>query len=128
MCYRETLPEGCPPDTAPEIAEERWVFRLVQSDPPTAADFASWRRLNPEEPVDSARIECRKCGLSVFSSREDAKSKLTLSSQRGRQVRAVRLTTGAGRIQQTGSNPNHYTWWPLADFDVLAACPPEEGP
>ena len=102
VCYREVLPEGCPPDTAREVTEERLVFRIVQSNTPTAADFESWRKLNPDGPVESARVECRKLGLSVFATREDAEEKLILRSQRGRQVRAVRLTAGAGTYPTDG--------------------------
>ena len=33
----------------------------------------------------------------------------------------VVLDKGAGRILKTGSEA-HYTWWPLADYDILANC------
>ena len=36
---------------------------------------------------------------------------------RGRMLYQVRLDNGAGRIMQTGEDPDHTTWWPLADYD-----------
>ena len=29
---------------------------------------------------------------------------------------------GSGRIMQTGEGPHHSTWWPLADYLILANC------
>ena len=34
----------------------------------------------------------------------------------------VTLDRGSGRIRRTGSRSGHQTWWPLADFDILANC------
>ena len=129
MCYREPLPDGCPPGTASEIAEERQVYRLVESDPPTDDDFASLRALNPTKgPYPKAETECRACGLSVFPERAGVESLMNkLPHLRGLKFCVVRLTAGAGRIQHTGPG-GHHTWWPLADFDILPQCTVEEDP
>ncbi len=119
MSYREPLPEGCPPDDAEEIAVGREVFRLVRTNPPTPDDFQS---LRAEKPNAVFRVsECQARGLSVFADRRDSEKALKLPRLRGRLICRLRLEAGAGRIQQTG-RPSHHTWWPLADFDILAHC------
>ncbi len=65
--------------------------------------------------------ECQARGLSVFSERTESKKALKLPRLRGRLVCRVFLEAGAGHIQQTGK-VSHYTWWPLADFDILGRC------
>ena len=40
---------------------------------------------------------------------------------RGSKVGRLTLVSGAGWIQKTGSD-SHYTWWPLADFDIVQHC------
>lgn len=119
MIYREPLPEDCPPATAAEITEPRIVYRLVRHNPPVDADFRSQRAENPQRHF---RIpECRVRGLSVFSDYRVAVSWSKSRNLRGTQVCRVTLDRGAGRIEKTGS-PAHYTWWPLADYDILANC------
>ena len=119
MTYREPLPEDCPPDEAEEILEPTVVFRLVRNDPPTDDDFRSQRA---EKPTRQFSIpECRVRGLSVFKNRSVAEKMSTTRNLRGTVICQVTLTIGAGRIQRTGSR-SHYTWWPLADFDILSNC------
>ena len=121
MSYREPLPEGCPPDSSVEIASETRVFRLVKACPATPDDFCSQRAEKPQA-VFKGCTECQACGVSVFTERQDAVQKaLLLPRFRGFQICPVRLVAGAGRIQQT-FQPSHHTWWPLAEFDILAHC------
>ncbi|CAN5698296.1 hypothetical protein BH11VER1_BH11VER1_38470 [soil metagenome] len=121
MNYRETLPEDCPPHASVEIALEISVFRLVKTSPATLDDFRSQRAEKPGA-VFKGVTECQANGLSVFTERQDAVQKaLLLPRFRGFQVCPVRLDAGAGRIQQT-FQPSHHTWWPLAEFDILAHC------
>lgn len=118
MAYREPLPDDCPPDDAEEINALRIVYRLVRNNPPTDADFRSQRALYPDK---AFRYECRARGLSVFENRQDAERQLELKSWHGARLCRVDLVPGAGRILKTYRN-SHYTWWPLADFDILANC------
>ena len=118
MNYREPLPDGCPPDTAEEIIQPRDVFRLVRTNPPTEEDFKSQRAENPGRTF-SGVDECQVRGLSVHTERRDSENALKLPKLRGRLICRLRLGLGAGKIQQTG-RPSHHTWWPLADYDVLA--------
>lgn len=121
MSYRDSLPEGCPPDAAEEITTPRAVFRLVRTDPPTPADFLSQRQEKPDQ-IFRGVTECEACGLSVFADRRDAEAKaLKLPSLKNRKLYRVTLTVGAGRVLQT-FQPSHHTWWPLAEFDILAHC------
>ena len=120
MRYREPLPKGCPPDVAEEIVTSRIVFRLVRSNPPADVDFESQREQKPYQQFQGVS-ECQARGLSVFARRSDSEKALKLPSLRGRLICGVQLKYGAGHIQQTG-RPSHHTWWPLADFDILAHC------
>ena len=118
MKYREPLPEGCPPETAEEINQPRDVFRLVRTNPPTELDFMSQRAVRPGYRF---RDECQARGLSVHSERSDSEKASRLPTLRGRLVCRLSLESGAGEILQTGRY-SHHTWWPLADYDVMAQC------
>jgi hypothetical protein len=121
MSYRESLPVGCPPETAEEIETGRVVFRLVRSSPPTLQDFNSQRAEKPES-VFAGVTECQARGVSVFTNQRDAESKARkLPSLRNRLVCRVSLQAGAGRLQPT-FQPSHHTWWPLASFPILRHC------
>ena len=118
MDFCEQLPEGCPPAGAREIREEREVYRLVRSNPPTESDFASHRALYPRKYF---RDECLARALSVNDSVQSARMTLKLPSMRDKAllVCRVRLLRGAGSILQTGGNSGHYSWWQARDFDPI---------
>lgn len=122
MAYREPLPVDCPPDDAEEINFLRIVYRLVRNDPPSDVDFRSKRAQSPNHRFREPDSECILRGLSVFSTPRDAEKLLEARYWRGASVCRVELGPGAGSILQTGENSDHYTWWPLADFDILANC------
>ena len=120
MTYREPLPENCPPDEAEAIDATRLVYRLVRNNPPTDDDFQSQRAARPDRVFHDV-TECQARGLSVFVSRNVAEQLSTTGSLQGTAVCQVTLTAGAGRIQPTGRR-SHHTWWPLADYHILANC------
>ena len=120
MRYLEPLPEGCPPDEADEITTERLVFRLVRTHPATLDDFRSQRAEKPDA-VFKGITECQARGLSVHTERRDCTKLLKLPRLRTMIVATLRLVAPAGRLQKT-FQPSHHTWWPLADFDILAHC------
>lgn len=120
MSYRESLPEGCPPDASEEIVAPRDVYRLLRSSPPTLGDFRSQRAEKPDREFLGI-AECQARGLSVYAEKADCEKLLKLSHMRNRTVCRVRLDGGSGRLQQT-FQPSHHTWWPLASFDILAHC------
>jgi len=120
MKYREELPIDCPPHDAEEVAVDMAVFRLVRDNPPTDEDFRSQRAEFPNRgfPVD----ECTTRGLSVFSQEKEAKEKiLKIHRLRNHLICHVKLKSGAGKIRKS-SGSSHITWWPFANFDILACC------
>ncbi|MDD9810520.1 MAG: hypothetical protein OXU71_02210 [Gammaproteobacteria bacterium] len=119
MKYREELPIDCPPHDAEEVAVDMAVFRLVRDNPPTDEDFRSQRAENPKAKFGVS--ECQARGLSVFAVLEDARRICKLQRMRDRLICRVQLNIDAGKIKQTGKK-SHYTWWPFADFDILANC------
>ena len=119
--YRDILPENCPPDSAAEIISQRYVFRLVQSVPPSEKDFESQRAKNLDAEFTGVS-ECQARGLSVFSTKSHPENLLRLPKFRTYKICRVTLKHGAGKIQQTGSRPTHHTWWPLAQYDILENC------
>lgn len=121
MPYRESLPDGCPPDASEEITEPRIVYRLVWHNPPADDDFRSQRAENPDRTFDNV-AECRACGLSVLSEIDVALRRARSGKLQGAMLCEVTLDRGAGRILRTGNRRGHYTWWPLASFDILAHC------
>ena len=96
------------------------MFRLVRTIPPTEDDFRSQRAEKPRQ-VFSGVTECQARGLSIHADRADSEQVLKLPTMRGRHVCRLALTAGSGRVQQTGQR-SHHTWWPFADYDVLACC------
>ena len=122
MTYREPLPEGCPPESAEEIIAPRVVYRLVRNSPPTDDDFRSQRAEKPG--VRFTVSECRARGVSVFANRLDAEKQTKRRRRlRGLAVFQLTLVAGAGRIKKTGDeDSSHHTWWPYADYDILADC------
>lgn len=119
MAYRESLPDGCPPEEAEEIVASRIVYRLVRNAPPSCDDFRSQRAENPWGNFNVS--ECQARGLSVFENSSDAARLTRKGNLRGRIICRVTLAPGAGRVQKTGSR-SHYTWWPVADYDILVNC------
>ena len=119
MSFREELPPSCPPPESLEITRDLEVFRVTRNRTPADDDFHSLQHLNPQR--DFGEDACRARGLSVNTVREHAVRLLLLPRFKGRAVCRVRLTVGAGHIQQTG-RWSHHTWWPRAEFNILAAC------
>ena len=117
------MPDDCPPDDAEEIVEPRIVYRLVRIDPPSFDDFRSQRSLNPDLVYEDADTECRANGVSVFIDLEIVnRRRRGRRNLRGMLICEVVLDRGAGRILQPNPNSSHCTWWPLADYDILANC------
>ena len=95
------------------------MYRLVRTNPPTDADFRSYRS---EDPTARYSVtECQARGVSVYGGPTDAAKNLAFAKFRGWLVCRVVLAEGAGWIQQTGSR-SHHTWWPLAEYDIVANC------
>ena len=120
--YREPLPDDCPLPGAVDIVETRIVYRLVWSDPPSHNDFRSYADLNPDKPYKDNTEECKARGVSVYKNPRAAdKNRQRFANLAETLICEVVLVEGAGRIKRTGSR-THFTWWPLAEYDILANC------
>jgi len=93
---------------------------LVTNNPLTDDDFRSQRVERPNR-IFRDVTECQARGLSVFAARNVAERLSASGRLHGLSVCRVTLAPGAGRIQPTGRR-SHHTWWPLADYDILANC------
>ena len=120
MLFREPLPADCPPAEAVEITEPLVVYRIVRHDPPLDADSRSQRAMFPNRPFPNVS-ERQARGLSVHDDIRESQLLLNLRSFRGCTICQVNLGRGAGYIQRTGRS-SHFTWWPLADYDIMDNC------
>ena len=66
--------------------------------------------------------ECQARGVSVFMNLEDVNKRRQRRNLRGTLICAVILDKGAERILQPNPKSSHCTWWPLAEYDILAKC------
>lgn len=110
------LPPGCPPGDAEACTGE--IFRLVPVLPLNDKGFVSQFDLYPSQTWED---ECMARGLSVRLSYESA----TRLRNRVRGLRKFKivvacLETPVGMIRQTGSDQEHYTWWPEDGADLLS--------
>lgn len=121
VSFREDLPEGCPPYDAISVKDGTVLYRLVSSNPPTDADFDSWRAQNPRTPCPGGLCECRARGVSVHDDVQVSEKLKKLSKFRGSEVAKLVLAGDAGKIKKTGGKA-HYDWWPFADYDIIAVC------
>jgi hypothetical protein len=122
MEFHEQLPDECPPSQAEDIIEQRDVFRLVASNPPTESDFKSHKA---QKPHINYTDECRARALSVCSTQASAErtSKLPNMIKKGAVICCrVKLLSGSGKILQTGTDLEHYSWWRSADFNPIENC------
>ena len=121
MKYREQLPEDCPPRRCGiDTGNKRGV--------PTRALIAAKQKqisglsaLNDRTLCSRRLPNAKRVAYPSFARRTDAEKRLRLQKMRGRKICRLRLSAGAGHIQQTGRK-SHYTWWPFADYDILAQC------
>ena len=96
------------------------MYRLVRNNPPTDDDFRSQRAENLHR-VFHRVTECQSRGLSVFADQRDAERQTEIPRLKELAVYRVDLFTGVGQIQKTGGS-SHYSWWPYADYYILANC------
>jgi hypothetical protein len=108
MEFPSDYPASCPPANA-ELTNGI-VYHLVRTPLEDKRNFKSWSELNPKK----WKHVCAAHGLSVLRSRAAAFTMTKLSSFRNRgqtSVAIAELDKERGKIAQTGSNPEHYTWW-----------------
>lgn len=119
--FAETLPEGCPPNQASE-PQRMEVFRLLQTGTPQASDFDSHAARWPER----FGTECKHYAVSVFTARESLARLLGMPVHAGKKIARLLLTSASGRVQQTGRDLHHHSWWRYESFDAVTACEVEK--
>jgi len=102
-----SLPAGCPPEDAIPCVGP--IYRLVDSAPPTEADFVSYFDEYPGK--DWGEDDCQARGLSVYLTYGDAERiRRRIGRFRGKKIAVATLQPAVGLIKKTGND--HHTWWP----------------
>ena len=96
-------------------------FRIVKTDPPTEADFLSYKALGRPLLRDTPSQRRSWEGVSVTSTLEAARALTVRAPNLGRFIAELELVEGgAVRFAQTGGAPAHYDLWG-EPRDMLAA-------
>jgi hypothetical protein len=117
--YAESIPDHCPPAGASE-PEQLEVYRLLGSDSPSEIDFQSHAVRWPESFGD--RRDCRAWSLSVFVGRIGINRLLGLRAHMHKKVGRLILGPNSGRIERSGKDPEHRSWWRYATFKPIPLC------
>lgn len=108
MATTKPIPDCPPPDAEPCLGD---VYRLVESASPTESDFVSHFERYPGR--DWNDQECIARGLSVCLTFEAAaRLRKRIKAFAAHKVALASIAPAIGVIKQTGSNPDHHTWWP----------------
>jgi len=120
--FPDFFPDGCPPETAEPTSGR--VYRWVKTNPPTSEDFKSHYELG--KPRRRNTNPCQYVGLSVYRSVEVAVDRLVSLKERlpnldfGDHIAEGDLTEDHGKIEQSGRDSEHHTWWPFLGVDHLS--------
>ena len=96
-------------------------FRIVKADPPTEADFLSYKALGRPLLRDTPSLRRSWEGVSVTSRLEAARALAARAPSLGRFIAVLELVEGGPvRFAQTGGAPEHYDLWG-EPHDMLAA-------
>jgi hypothetical protein len=112
-------PKDWPKDSPPSKAEPALgiYFRAAKSNPPSSDEFITYAELGRLPKADP----CRRSGLSLLRSREDAVHQTQLFPKLGGLIFQARLTAEHGKTLATpASLPSHTTWWPCEGIDRAA--------
>ncbi len=107
--FPEWFPRNCPSEETP--LAEGIVFRFVAKNPVHPDDFRSHRELG----LALQSQPCRGCSLSVYRNLDAAREKLRELRRRNpkraeRHIARGELTNHDGKLNQAGSDPEHYEW------------------
>lgn len=115
MNFPEHWPPHCPPDDAQDA--QGVYFRVVADNLPTADSFKSYAELG----LATAAHPCKRLGLSVLRTLDDAIHQTRLFPKHGRYVCRADLAPEHGKTLATrGTLPTHTTWWPFLSVDRVA--------
>lgn len=104
------FPENCPPPTSKDAAGE--CFRITTTNQLIDDDFKSYLELN----IPTTAPMCLRCGVSIYTSFEQAKRMLLLRPKIGTHVAKGTLNQDHGKWSDP-SPSGHREWWPYADID-----------
>lgn len=121
MDFADTLPDGCPPSNARELASALPLFRIVSSNPPTEKDFISYWHAQPGKREQWKDAECKARAISVYDSQKFCEDKLKLPTFKGKMVCRVTLPSGSGMVCAGGSS-GHISWWVAKHCNPLECC------
>ena len=117
--FDQPLPDDCPPSSA--TSRSQAAYRIVKTQPPSAADFQTHAQLGLAPNVDL----CRRSTLSIFASYRQASHRRDLSPRLGAYVAHTNLTAAHGVISLP-NNMGHMDWWAfsgtvnLTEFQVVS--------
>ena len=117
------FPEGCPPSTAADASGE--VFRIVAAEQVTDADFRSHHELGTALAADP----CARCGVSLFTSFENALHRQRLSPRLGKFLSKGVLSPQHGKTGIPNVKSGHLEWWAYQNvprhscFERAVPCP-----
>lgn len=113
------FPLQCPPSNARQ--DEVEVFRLVESDPPSASDFLSNIDEQPQRKFPP-NLLCNACGVSVYQKYADvAATRRKYPAALGHKKVAIGTISRTDGVVLETFTPSHMTWWvqtstPHAEF------------
>lgn len=113
----EELPENCPPEKAARPQGDVY-YRLIDAPRISCKDFWSHRKIWPNKKFNAP--ECRARSVSVFSEIESCDNLRKLKLHSNKKIASIMLVSSSGKIQKSGQDKYHYSWWRALDFDPLA--------
>lgn len=121
--WAKELLDTCPP-AAVEVPNPPGAYRFVQTVPPTALDFLSYRELYPDRDPPPGTTECEYRSVSLFLTLERCRKLRGHNMFKGKSVVRLALTQHSGAIQR--GKKAHVSWWGCAGFDPIGASGPAE--
>ena len=115
--FDQELPADCPPENA--LPRDQTSFRIVETSPPTAADFKTHAQIGRAKNADP----CQRNALSIYATYKDAQHRLDMSPYLGKFIARAALSPSHWLIG-TPNRSGHMSWWAFPnmvrpnDFEV----------
>lgn len=110
-----------PPNCGGAPQNDLQAFRIVESNPATQQDLATYLELG-KAPKSS---QCLRASVSLFRTMTEARHQLDMKPHLGNHVAKIVLTPGHGNVSAPSASSGHMNWWPFAgmrrpaDFEVV---------
>ena len=113
------LPDDCPPQDI-LVPENEKMYRLtINHDKVTENDFKSYLEMFHDKKYNG-NLKIMAAGLSLISTDEPRNITFPMM-KKFNGIAELTLNPEDGVLQQTGRNPEHYTWWRTKTFDINKA-------